>query len=193
VAIAAPDRRGGADSRRRGGVETEFQPGLRRGRSVRSAVALFVILMSVWLLNSGHYTTMLISFGVVSCLLVVWLSWRMGIVDEEGVPVHLIPRAMTYAPWLMKEIFKSNLDVAWRAVKPGRVDVSPKIFDAPTTQCSDLGRVIYANSITLTPGTVSIWVHGRAITVHAIAEEVADGLGDGEMDRRVTRLEGIAK
>lgn len=160
---------------------------------VRSAFALFVILMSVWLLNSGHYTPMLIGFGIASCALVVWLSWRMGIVDEEGVPVHLIPRALVYAPWLIKEIFKSNLDVAWRAVKPGRVDVSPKIFDAPTTQCSDLGRVIYANSITLTPGTVSIWVHGRAITVHAIAEEVADGLGDGEMDRRVTWLEGIAE
>jgi multicomponent Na+:H+ antiporter subunit E len=100
---------------------------------------------------------------------------------------------MIYVPWLMKEIFKSNLDVAWRAVKPGPVDVDPKIFDTPTTQETDLGRVIYANSITLTPGTVSIWVHGRAITVHAIAEEAADALGGGEMDRRVTRLEGIAK
>ena len=60
----------------------------------------------------------------------------------------------------------------------------------PKTQCTDLGRVLYANSITLTPGTVSIWVHGRAITVHAVAEDVAEGLAEGEMDRRVTRLEG---
>ena len=128
--------------------------------------------------------------GVASCLLVVFLSWRMGIVDEEGVPVHLLPRASVYAPWLFKEIFKSNLDVARRSLAPGRVDVGPQFFDTPTTQRSDLGRVIYANSITLTPGTVSVWVHGRAITVHAIAEEVADGLAEGEMDRRVTWLEG---
>jgi multicomponent Na+:H+ antiporter subunit E len=50
--------------------------------------------------------------------------------------------------------------------------------------------VLYANSITLTPGTVSIRVHGTKITVHAIADDVADGLLEGEMDRRVTRLEG---
>jgi multicomponent Na+:H+ antiporter subunit E len=160
---------------------------------VKSAISLFVILMGVWLLNSGHYTGLLIGFGVASCLLVVWLAWRMGIVDEEGIPVHLIPRGLLYAPWLAKEIFLSNLDVAKRVLSPGRVDVSPVVFDAATTQGSDLGRVIYANSITLTPGTVSIWVHGRAITVHAIAEEVADSLAEGEMDRRVTRLEGLAE
>lgn len=160
---------------------------------MKSAIALFVILMSVWLLNSGHYTPMLIGFGIASCLLVVWLSWRMGIVDEEGVPVHLIPRAFAYVPWLAKEIFKSNLDVARRSLSPGKADVSPVLFDTPTTQASDLGRVLYANSITLTPGTVSIWVHGRAITVHAIAEEVAEGFTDGEMDRRVTKLEGLVE
>ncbi len=164
---------------------------MSRGVPVKSAFSLFIILMSVWLLNSGHYTPLIISFGVGSCLLVVWLSWRMGIVDEEGVPVHLIPRALLYTPWLAKEIFKSNVDVAKRVVSFGPVDVSPKVFDAATTQRTDLGRVIYANSITLTPGTVSIWVHGRAITVHAIAEEVAEDLATGEMDRRVTWLEGL--
>lgn len=163
------------------------------GAPVKSAVALFIILMSVWLLNSGHYTPMIIAFGFASCILVVWLSWRMGIVDEEAIPVHLLPRAVLYAPWLAKEIFKSNVDVAKRVVSFGPVDVSPKVFDAATTQGSDLGRVIYANSITLTPGTVSIWVHGRAITVHAIAEEVAEGLAEGEMDRRVTWLEGLGE
>jgi multicomponent Na+:H+ antiporter subunit E len=161
------------------------------GAPVKSAVALFVILMSVWLLNSGHYTPLIIAFGIGSCLLVVWLSWRMGIVDEEAVPVHLVPRALLYTPWFAKEIFKSNVDVARRVLTTGPVDVSPRVFDAVTTQRTDLGRVIYANSITLTPGTVSIWVHGRAITVHAIAEDVADGLAEGEMDRRVTRLEGL--
>lgn len=146
--------------------------------------------MAVWLLNSGHYTPLMVGFGVGSCLLVVFLSLRMGIVDDEGIPVHLIPRGLLYAPWLVKEIFKSNIDVARRVVSPGTLKISPRIIEAGTTQHSDLGRVIYANSITLTPGTVSIRVHGPYITVHAIADDVAEGLLEGEMDRRVTKLEG---
>jgi len=114
----------------------------------------------------------------------------MGIVDDEGMPIHLLPRLPFYLPWIAKEVIASNLDVARRVLAFGRPDVSPRLFDAPTTQHSDLGRVLYANSITLTPGTVSIRVHGAKITVHAIAEDVAEDLLKGEMDRRVTRLEG---
>lgn len=157
---------------------------------MRSAIALFVLLAGVWLLNSGHYTPMLLGFGLASCLLVLYLSWRMKIVDEECVPVHLLPRVVLYTPWLVFEVFKANADVARRILFGGRKSLSPRIFDAETSQRSDLGRVLYANSITLTPGTVSITVHPHAITVHAIAEEVAEGLLEGEMDRRVTWLEG---
>jgi multicomponent Na+:H+ antiporter subunit E len=158
---------------------------------VKSAVALFVILLSVWLLLSGHYTPLLIGIGVVCCVFVVWLAWRMRIVDSEGIPIQLLPRAPRYLPWLVKEVFLANVDVAKRTLTPGRPDVSPELFDVATSQRSDLGRVLYANSITLTPGTVSIRVHGRGITVHAIAEEVASTLREGEMDRRVTRFEGL--
>ena len=161
-----------------------------RRETTLSGVALSVVLMAVWLLNSGHYKPLMIGFGVASSLLVVFLSWRMGIVDREGLPVHLLPRATVYAPWLFKEIFKANVDVAKRVLHPFEPDISPRLFDTGVTQKSDLGRVIYANSITLTPGTVSIGVRGSYITVHAIAEEVADGLQEGEMDRRVTWLEG---
>lgn len=157
---------------------------------MKHSVALFALLMAVWLLNSGHYTVLITSFGIGSCLLVVWLSRRMGIVDEESMPIHLLGRLPMYLPWIAKEVVKSNLDVARRIFSLGGPNVSPRLFDAPTTQHSDLGRVLYANSITLTPGTVSIRVHGTKITVHAIAEEVADDLLEGEMDRRVTRLEG---
>jgi multicomponent Na+:H+ antiporter subunit E len=157
---------------------------------MKHSVALFLLLLTIWLLNSGHYTLLITSFGVASCLLVVWLSRRMGIVDAEGVPIHLLPRLPRYLPWIAKEVVLSNLDTARRILAFGRPKVSPRLFDAPTTQHSDLGRVLYANSITLTPGTVSIRVHGTMITVHAIADDVADDLLEGEMDRRVTRLEG---
>jgi multicomponent Na+:H+ antiporter subunit E len=157
---------------------------------MKHAAALFVLLLTFWLLNSGHYTILITSFGVASCLLVVLLARRMGVVDDEALPIHLLPRLPRYLPWIIKEVVKANLDVARRILTPGTRALSPRLFDAPTSQHSDLGRVIYANSITLTPGTVSIRVHGTRITVHAIAGEVADSLLEGEMDRRVARLEG---
>lgn len=161
-----------------------------RGR-MRSSAALFVLLLAVWLVNSGHYTTLLTSMGVLCAVLVVLLARRMEIVDREAVPVHLVPRALLYVPWLVKEVVKANLDVTKRILTPRSTpDLSPMLFDVSTTQKTDLGRVLYANSITLTPGTVSIQVYGNRITVHAIAEEVALSLAEGEMDRRVTKLEG---
>jgi len=160
---------------------------------VKTTVALFVILAAFWLLNSGHYSPMMLGFGLFSCLLVVWLSRKMKIVDEEAVPIHFMPRVFWYAPWLIKEIFTANIDVARRilSLRPGVV--SPKLIEAPASQKTDLGRVFFANSITLTPGTVSIQVQGRSILVHAIADEVADGLMEGEMDRRVSWMEGAPR
>ena len=156
------------------------------------AVALFCILMAVWLLASGHYTPLLIGFGVLSCAGVVLLSYRMRIIDSEGIPIHMLGRALRYVPWLVRAVFRANVDVARRILKR-EPEVSPRIIEAPTSQKTDLGRVLYANSITLTPGTVSIRVHPNRITVHAIAGEVAEELLEGEMDRQVTRMEGLSR
>ena len=155
------------------------------------AIGLFIILLALWLLSSGHYTALIITFGVGSCALVLWLSFRMEIVDSEGVPLHLFFGNIRYAPWLFWQIFLSNVDVAKRILRP-KVDVSPQLIEVKTSQQTALGRVIYANSITLTPGTVSIMVHDDRILVHAIAREVAEDLQRGEMDRRVTRMEGLS-
>lgn len=156
---------------------------------MRSALALTGLLAAIWLLASGHYSPLILSFGAASCLLIVALSVRMGIVDEEALPVRMIPRALVYSPWLAKEVLLANLDVARRILSP-RALISPRIVRVTPSQKTDLGRVLYANSITLTPGTVSIIVDASAITVHAITREAAEALGTGEMDRRVTRLEG---
>ena len=98
---------------------------------MRWVVSLAVLLMAVWLLLSGHYTVLITSLGVVSVLGVVWLCWLMDIVDEEAVPVRLLPRAILYIPWITWQVFLANVDVA-RRVLSGRV--SPRIFDPPTTQ-----------------------------------------------------------
>ena len=158
---------------------------------MKSAIALFFILFGLWLALSGHYTPIFIGLGAACSAGVTALCYRMGIVDDEAVPVHLLGRALRYLPWIAWEVFKANVDVIRRLLSP-RPDISPELFDVSETQQTDLGRVLYANSITLTPGTVSIRVYGDKITVHAIAKEVADGLRKGEMDRQVTRLEGMS-
>jgi multicomponent Na+:H+ antiporter subunit E len=161
------------------------------GATVKAAAGLFCILLAMWLLASGHYTMMMIGFGVASSAAVVALGLVMRVVDDEAVPVRLLGRAIGYVPWIAWEVLKANVDVARRILGPSSA-ISPRIIEAPTSQKSELGRILYANSITLTPGTVSIRVHGKAITVHAIADEVADGLLEGVMDRKVTWFEGLA-
>jgi len=157
---------------------------------VKYSLVLGMTLFGVWLLWSGHYTPLLISFGAVSCMLVVLLSHRMNIIDEEGVPVHLGLRPFyDYAPWLLKEIVLANIDVARRILDPG-LPIRPTIVWVRASQKGDLGRVIYANSITLTPGTVSIDMVGDQIAVHALSYEGAAEDMAGDMDRRVSNLEG---
>ena len=157
---------------------------------MKYSLVLGMTLFGIWLLLSGHYTPLLISFGVVSCLLVVLLSRRMNIVDEEGVPVELGLRPFIYyAPWLLKEIVLANIDVARRILDP-RLPIRPTLVRVRASQKGDLGRVIYANSITLTPGTVSVDMEGDQITVHVLSYEGAAEDMSGEMDRRISKLEG---
>lgn len=159
---------------------------------MRYSLVLALALFGIWLLWSGHYGLYLLSCGIVSTLLVVLLSRRMNIVDSEGVPVQLGLRPfILYAPWLLKEMVVANLDVARRILTP-RLPIKPATFRIRSSQKRDLARVIYANSITLTPGTVSIDMDGDQITVHALSHEGAKEDISSEMDRRVSRLEGAS-
>lgn len=154
------------------------------------AVSLGLVLLGTWLLMSGIYDhPLLLVLAVASVAAVVALTMRMDVVDHEGHPVHLGRRAVLYWPWLFVEILKANLDVVRRVLSPRRA-ISPTLVRLRTSQRSDLGRVIYANSITLTPGTVSVSVEPDAILVHALSLDGAEALETGEMDRRVSAMEG---
>ena len=113
----------------------------------------------------------------------------MGIVDEEGAPAQLGIRPFTwYAPWLIKEIIRSNLEVAKIILSP-ELRLQRTMVRIPANQKTELGRVIYANSITLTPGTVAVRVEGDKILVHALSFSGAAEDLSGDMDRRVCLLE----
>ncbi len=157
---------------------------------MKRGLILFSFLLAVWLLLSGHYTPTLITYGVLSCLAVVLLVGHLGILDEEALPAHLGIRPLLYLPWLLKEIVVSNLAVA-RVILTPSLPIRPRILRVDASQKTDVGRVTYANSITLTPGTVTLDVRDGKLLVHALTTDSAEGLLSGEMDRRVARLEGL--
>lgn len=148
-------------------------------------------LLALWLLMSGHFSPLMLGLGLISSGFTVWLAWRMGIIDMEGVPLHLGGRIIPYLGWLLKEVFIANLKVA-RIILSPKLPISPVMFLAPAGQKSDLGRAIFANSITLTPGTISVEIEngGRHILVHALSAGMSWGEASCEMDARVRALEG---
>ena len=151
-------------------------------------LSLGLVLFILWLLLSGFFEILLLSLGVGSVLAVVWIAYRMDVIDHEGHPIHLTLRALLYWPWLTVEIIKANIDVAAVIVRR-KMSINPSVIEIKATQVTELGQVIYANSITLTPGTVTISVDKDIMTIHALTQNAAKDLESGEMDRRVTDME----
>ena len=170
----------------------ETEPSTFRKRPLFHGVGLIVVMALLWLLLSGFFVPLLLALGAASVALTVWLARRMDLIDHEGVPLQIGPAIILYTPWLLLEIVKANIDVARRVISPS-LRISPKLFTTPASQKTDLGQAIYANSITLTPGTVSVDLDPGEITVHAISREGADDIASGEMDRRVTEAEGLSQ
>jgi len=155
---------------------------------LRVASAL-VALYSFWLLLSGYFTPFLLAAGAGSALAVLLLSRRMGIVDDEGHPLHLSWLAvLAYWAWLDGQIVTSAWNVSWRILHP-RLPISPTLVRFRPSQRTDLGLVIHANSITLTPSTISVEAGRSEFLVHALTAESAASLAGSEMDRRVADLE----
>jgi multicomponent Na+:H+ antiporter subunit E len=149
-------------------------------------------LFIYWLALSGHYTPWLMGAGAVLSVLVVAFCLFKGITDEEGFPIEKLPRALVYWPWLGWQMVLSALNVARLILHP-RLPISPTMVKVAALQKSAVGLTTYANSITLTPGTISVEVseRGKAIWVHAITRENAAGFADDEMNRRVAWMDGV--
>ncbi|MEX0618318.1 MAG: Na+/H+ antiporter subunit E [Pseudohongiellaceae bacterium] len=151
-------------------------------------ISIFLVLVILWLLNSWHFTAVIFALGLLSIVLAVYVSHRMDVVDDESQPFHLSQRLPAYYYWLIKQIVRSNIDVVihvWR----GNRSISPCMETLDMSQETDMGRVIYANSLTLTPGTVAVDLTNEQVMVHALTCHGMDSLRGGEMDRRVRKLE----
>ena len=147
---------------------------------------LFIFYFLIWLLLSGHYDPLLLSLGLLSCALCLYVTWKANFIDNEGLPLHLLVRLPVYTIWLFKEIIKANIDTAKIIILN---NPNPQNFRVKSTQKTEAGKVMYANSITLTPGTVTTQLDEDVLEVHALTVEMAEDVKSGQMDKMVTWLE----
>ena len=153
-------------------------------------IGLGISLTFFWLAMSGHYPTFVLSFGAASGLFVLYLTRRLDFFDQDTFQFSIEWKHLGYWIWLGKEIFNANIAVAKVILSP-KLKISPRMIEFKSSQKTELGLVIFANSITLTPGTVSVDIEDDKVIVHALNAELAEGVLNGEMDKKVTALGGL--
>jgi len=156
---------------------------------MRRYLSLAGFLFAFWLALSGHYTPVLVAAGAASAVICVLAAIRMRVADPEGHPIELFWGTITYFPWLIREIAKSAWGVTKIVLHPS-LPISPTLTVVRASQKTTVGVATYANSITLTPGTITVGVSGKNLTVHALVRDGALDLESGGMDRRVSQFEG---
>ncbi len=162
---------------------------LRRGR----AISLFASLLIFWLILAGSLDVQRIAVGIlVAGLLTIFWGRKLlagpAEVDMPAIRIFLHPAFPLYVWRLVVEIVKANLIVARIVLQP-KMPISPHFVIVKTELKHDLSRVVYANSITLTPGTISVSLTGDTLVVHALTKEAAEGVPGWDIEKRVQRLE----
>jgi multicomponent Na+:H+ antiporter subunit E len=151
---------------------------IRRRQLVNSAL-VFIACFGLWLVLSGHPTPLHVAQGLLAAALVTYLNRDLEAVSRS---VRCCPRFVAYLPWLFKEIVLANVQVA-RIVLDPRLPIDPGLVRVPTRLRSALAVTTFANSITLTPGTVTVDVEGDELVVHALVRQPPEGFA--AMERRV--------
>ncbi len=142
-----------------------------------------------WLTNSGYFKPLLLGFGILSVICVIAITWRMKKQDGEYFPPLMETwRLPGYLFWMVGQIIMANINVIKR-IWLGSSSISPVIVTCKANQKSEVGKVLYANSITMTPGTITLSIRDDTLEVHALTRQAAEDLLLGEMGRRVTMLE----
>lgn len=158
----------------------------------RAVIIQALLLMALWLIFSGRFDALHISFGVISVAVVLGLNRRLArnphfsMPGERSEPI-LLRRLPGYLLWLIWEIILANLQVAYLILHP-KMPINPRLLQFRTHEPTAAAKAILGNSITLTPGTLTIDIKGDRFLVHALVPSSAESLADGTMQTRVARL-----
>lgn len=147
------------------------------------------LLCTFWISLSGHFEPLLLGLGLISIVLTYFIAKKMELIDDEIYSFHLFSQLPSFFAYIFKEIVKANIDVIKRILKPSNKSISPQLINIPLPIKSDMECVIYANSITLTPGTVSVELSKDKLIVHALTKEAAKDLVEGGMAAKIPDLE----
>ncbi|MDP2560363.1 Na+/H+ antiporter subunit E [Psychrobium sp. 1_MG-2023] len=153
-------------------------------KNIRYLSVWAIILSGFWLLLSGFFGVLLLAFGIISVALVLWLLHRMNNTDAEIQKLALNLSFIRYTMWLLGQVVLSSLTVT-RLVWGSRKELKPTIGKLPVNKVPKKSRVLYANSITLTPGTLCIDIDNENVTIHALNEESLHSLKRGDMADKV--------
>ncbi len=142
---------------------------------------LFALLFVTWIIFSGFFSKLFIILGIVSCFAAAFVGVLMNF-DKGRIfgLLGILSRLPGYLSWLIKEIIISGIDVTikvWQ-IEP---EISPEMEWISTSIQDDLGLTILGNSITLTPGTVTVLVREGMLQVHGLTKESVESLRDGKM------------
>jgi len=152
-----------------------------------SLLVLAVMLAAAWLLWSGFFKPLLLALGLFSCVLVLIIARRMHLFDQNVFAIRLSVRLFRFWVWLAREIVRSSLEVARVVLSPG-LSISPTLVEIESGSSHPVDLAILGNSITLTPGTLTLNIEGQRLYVHALTRDGAEDLVEGEMNRRVAAL-----
>lgn len=153
-----------------------------------SFLTTWIVLAAFWIGLSGYFDVIHLVFGAVSVTLVTALSHKHLMGDAKGDGLGRVIRTMFYIPWLLWQVALANIDVLLRVI--GVRPIDPRMIRFKVDLESEYGLTLLANSITLTPGTVTVDVEeDGTFLVHALAPEAAEGVLSRVMELRVREVE----
>lgn len=151
---------------------------------------MYVLLFCFWLLLNGNVTLEIVLLGLAVTALMALLEYTLfGYTPKtEGMLLRKAPVFCAYTPVLMWEILKAGWAVS-KVVLFRRYKVTPTLVTFRTDLKTEFGRFLLANSITLTPGTITVQVKGDRLTVHCLDKSMLDTSDDGVFQRWIRKLE----
>ena len=149
--------------------------------SARALILKTIGLFGLWVLLSGKLDAFHLSVGFLGAALIAWVNTESRYLNEPPLP---LARLFLYLPWLFWEIVKSSLNITKIILDP-KLPINPRLIQYPTNLENNTAVVLLGNSITLTPGTVTIEVSSNELVIHALDDGSSSGLESRTMERKI--------